>query len=99
MLYDSQRKEFIGEIKMKIKIYNTYHQTTEIVEDESIEVAIKNHEDLLRITAENLADNEVEADWKEYYETYEEAWNSTYYSILEQLTSEVEYSLHSEKNL
>ena len=84
---------------MKIKIYNTYHKTTEIVEDESIEVAIKNHEDLLRITAENLADNEVEADWKEYYETYEEAWNSTYYSILEQLTSEVEYSLHNEKNL
>ena len=84
---------------MKIKIYNTYHKTTEIVEDESIEVAIKNHEDLLRITAENLADNEVEADWKEYYETYEEAGNSTYYSILEQLTSEVEYSLHNEKNL
>ena len=83
----------------KFKIYNAYHKTTEIVEDESIEVAIKNHEDLLRITAENLADNEVEADLKEYYETYGEAWNSTYDSILEQVISEVEYSLHSEKNL
>ena len=71
----SQRKEFIGERKMKkFKIYNTYHKTTEIVEGETLEEVIKENESSVSITAEWLAENEVEQAWKDYYKTYDEAF-------------------------
>ena len=89
----SQRKEFIGEIKMKIKIYNTYHKTTEIVEGETLEEVIKENESSVSITAEWLAENEVEQAWKDYYKTYDEAFNATYDEIFEQLKSEFEYKV------
>ena len=78
---------------MKIKIYNTYHKTTEIVEGESLEEVIKENESSVSITAEWLAENEVEQAWKDYYKTYDEAFNTTYDEIFEQLKSEFEYKV------
>lgn len=78
---------------MKIKIYNTYHKTTEIVEGETLEEVIKENESSVSITAEWLAENEVEQAWKDYYKTYDEAFNATYDEIFEQLKSEFEYKV------
>ena len=78
---------------MKIKIYNTYHKTTEIVEGETLEEVIKENESSVSITAEWLAENEVEQAWKDYYKTYDEAFNATYNEIFEQLKSEFEYKV------
>lgn len=78
---------------MKIKIINTYHDTEEIVEAESLEKAIANHESGLEYTANNLAENEIEDDWADYYKTEEEAFSATYDLILEQLKSEIEYTV------
>ena len=78
---------------MKFKIYNTYHKTTEIVEGETLEEVIKENESSVSITAEWLAENEVEQAWKDYYKTYDEAFNATYDEIFEQLKSEFEYKV------
>ena len=77
----------------KFKIYNTYHKTTEIVEGETLEEVIKENESSVSITAEWLAEIEVESDWVDYFETYDEAFNATYDSIFEQLKSEFEYKV------
>ena len=77
----------------KFKIYNTYHKTTEIVEGETLEEVIKENESSVSITAEWLAENEVEQAWKDYYKTYDEAFNATYDGIFEQLKSEFEYKV------
>jgi len=78
---------------MKILITNTYHDTNEVVEAKSIEEAKANVEAGLQVTADNLAPNEVEPDWREYYTTYEGALQSTYKSIFVQLKSEFEYKV------
>ena len=78
---------------MKIKIYNTYHKTTKIVEGETLEEVIKENESSVSITAEWMAENEVEQAWKDYYKTYDEAFNATYNEIFEQLKSEFEYKV------
>jgi len=78
---------------MKILITNTYHDTSEIVEANSIAEAKKNVEMGLQVTADNLAPNEIEPDWREYYTTYEGALQLTYESILAQLKSEFEYKV------
>ena len=75
----------------KIEITNTYHHTVETVLAESLESAKKVNEILTSITAERLAENEVEQDWEDYYKTYDEAFNATYDEIFEQLKSEFEY--------
>ena len=77
----------------KFKIYNTYHKTAEIVEGETLEEVIKENESSVSITAEWLAENEVEPDWKDYYKTYDEAFNTMYDEIFEQLKSEFEYKV------
>ena len=77
----------------KFKIYNTYHKTTEIVEGETLEEVIKENESSVSITAEWLAEIEVESDWVDYFETYDEAFNATYDGIFERLKSEFEYKL------
>ena len=77
----------------KFKIYNTYHKTTKIVEGETLEEVIKENESSVSITAEWLAENEVEQAWKDYYKTYDEAFNATYNEIFEQLKSEFEYKV------
>lgn len=78
---------------MKILITNTYHDTNEVVLANSIAEAKANVEEGLQVTADNLAPNEVEPDWKEYYTTYDGALQATYESILEQLKSEFEYKI------
>ena len=86
----------------KFKIYNTYHKTAEIVEGETLEEVIKENEFRISITAEWIAEIEVKyvwADYADYFETYDEAFNTMYDEIFEELKSEFEYSLHSEKNL
>lgn len=78
---------------MKILITNTYHDTNEVVEANSIAEAKANVEAGLQVTADNLAPNEVEPDWREYYTTYEGALQLTYESIFAQLKSEFEYKV------
>lgn len=78
---------------MIIEITNSYHGTTEIVEEEILEVAKNKHISGLEVTAGNLAENEVEDDWAGYYATYEEAEQATYDDILYQLKSEVAYKV------
>ena len=77
----------------KIEITNTYHKTTEIVEGETLEEVIKENESSVSITAEWLAENEVESDWADYFKTYDEAFNTMYDEIFEQLKSEFEYKV------
>ena len=77
----------------KIEITNTYHHTAETVWAESLESAKTENESLVSITAGNLAENEVEQDWGDYYKTYDEAFNATYDEIFEQLKSEFEYKV------
>ena len=77
----------------KIEITNTYHDTVETVWAKSLESAKTENEILISITAGNLAENEVEQDWENYYKTYDEAFNATYDSIFEQLKSEFEYKV------
>ena len=77
----------------KIEITNTYHHTVKTVWAESLESAKIENEILVSITAGNLAENEVEQDWGNYYKTYDEAFNATYDSIFEQLKSEFEYKV------
>ena len=78
---------------MIIEITNSYHGTTEIAEEESLDVAKNKHISGLEVTAGNLAENEVEDDWADYYATYEEAEQATYDDILNQLKSEVAYKV------
>lgn len=77
----------------KIEITNTYHDTVETVWAESLESAKTENESSVSITAEWLAENEVEQDWEDYYKTYDEAFNATYDGIFEQLKSEFEYKV------
>ena len=60
---------------------------------ETLEEVIKEKEFRVSITAEWLAENEVEQAWKDYYKTYDEAFNATYDEIFEQLKSEFEYKV------
>ncbi|HAQ5748521.1 TPA: hypothetical protein IX023_002655 [Enterococcus faecium] len=76
---------------MLIKIENTYHNTTEVVEANSLKEATESYICGLQITAENLAENEIEEDWSQYYNSYEKAFDVTYEGILDQLKSEVVY--------
>ena len=78
---------------MKVLITNTYHDTNEVVEVDSLKTAKQNVELGLEVTADNLAPNEVEPDWKEYYTTYDGALQATYEDILAQLKSEFEYKV------
>lgn len=82
---------------MKVEIYNTYHDTTKVVEVHSLEEAIQNEEALLNITADWLSINEVEEDWELYYNSFEDALDATYIGIYEQLTSEIEYKILGEE--
>lgn len=78
---------------MKIKIYNTWHEKENIMEATSLKEAKEYYESILAITAENLAENEIEEDWKIYYKTWKEAFNAAYKLIFKQLCSEVEYTI------
>lgn len=78
---------------MLIKIENTWHDTTEIVNADSLEEVKSNHLKNLQERAWECSASEVEEDWKEYYSTYEEARQTTYKGILDQFLSEVIYTV------
>lgn len=78
---------------MEVKIYDTWHDTEEIVEVDSLEQAIKENEEFLKDRAYEIAESEVEEDWEEYYETYEKALEATRYSIFTQFQEEQEYTI------
>lgn len=77
---------------MTIKIYNSYHNETEFL-DGTIEEVKKEKERMLSIKAWELAENEIEEDWKLYYKSYKEALQATYNDIFNTLCSEFEYSI------
>lgn len=77
---------------MAVKVYNTYHNETEFL-DGTIEEARKEKENLFSIKAWELAENELEEDWQEYYNTRKEALQATYNDIFLTLCSEIEYSI------
>lgn len=79
-------------LHMLVKVENEYHNTQELIECNSIEQARKQIENSLIVTAENLTENEIEDDWEQYYNTYEQAYNATFSDILKQLKSEIIYT-------
>ncbi len=83
---------------MQISIKNIYHDTVKIVEASSLEKAKRQEESALEVTAERLAIDDLEADWKEYYSTKEEALEVSYKMILAQLKNELEYSILKEED-
>lgn len=78
---------------MKIEVFDTWHNTSEIFEDMTLE-EVKS-EILLECKnrAENVAPHEVEDDWESYYPNYETALKVTYEGILQQFLSEKEYKI------
>ena len=78
---------------MIIEITNHYHKTVEEVKANSLREAEQNHIGGLEVTAHNLAEQEIEEDWEIYYNSYEQAFNTTYDGILEQLISEVSFKV------
>lgn len=78
---------------MIIEVTNTYHDTKEIFEGNSLEEIKKECYENLWYTAQNLGEIEVEEDWYKYYDTYEEAEDITIEFIHEQLVSELEFKV------
>lgn len=81
---------------VEVKIENSYHNTIEIEKGKNLEEIKHNHIDVLKMKAEWLAENETEEDWENYYSTYEQAFDDTYEHILEQLISEVSFTVIEE---
>lgn len=69
---------------------STYHDKVYVVGDTK-EEAEKRYLGSLEVTASNLAENEVEDGWKDYYDTWDKAFDATYDVILDQLKGEAEY--------
>lgn len=78
---------------MIIQIKNSYHNTVETVNANSLKEAEQNYIGGLEVTAHNLTDKEIEEDWEKYYNSYGRAFNATYDGILEQLISEVSFEV------
>lgn len=75
---------------MLVEVYNSYHNTTEIMEGTLSQVK-KQVEELMEIKASELAINELEEDWEKYYQSKDQALKATYNDIYEALCSEFEY--------
>lgn len=81
---------------MKIKVFNTYTKEEVITEDFDTLVECENYyEEECEYRSEILAENEVEPDWKTYYETYEKALQVTQEGIKETLLGEYEFTVLS----
>ena len=76
---------------LNVRIENSYHDTVEIVQGESLEEVKQNYIGGLEVKAEWLTENEIEEDWEDYYSTFEDAFNASYELTLEQLISEVTF--------
>lgn len=75
---------------MLVEVYNSYHNTIEIMEGTLSQVK-KQVEELMEIKASELAVNELEEDWEKYYQSKNEALEATYNDIYEALCSGFEY--------
>lgn len=78
---------------MIVEVTNTYHGTKEFVVGNNLEEIKQLCYEDLEYTAQNLGENEVEEDWEDYYDTYEEAEKVTVELIHEQLVSELEFKV------
>lgn len=76
---------------MKIEVFDTWHNTSEIFEDMTLEEVEKEILSECQWRAENVAPHEIEDDWENYYPDYETALQVTYEGILQQFLSEKEY--------
>lgn len=75
---------------MLVEVYNSYHNTKEIMEGTLSQVK-KQVEELMEIKASELDINELEEDWEKYYQSKDQALKATYNDIYETLCSEFEY--------
>lgn len=78
---------------MKIEVFDTWHNESEIFEDMTLEEVKKEILSECKNRAENVAPHEVEDDWENYYPNYETALKVTYEGILQQFLSEKEYKI------
>ena len=78
---------------MIVEVTNTYHDTKEFIVGNNLEEIKQLCYEDLEYTAQNLGENEVEEDWEDYYDTYEEAEKVTVELIYEQLVSELEFRI------
>lgn len=75
---------------MLVEVYNSYHNTTEIIEGTLPQVK-KQIEELMEIKASELVANELEDDWENYYQSEYEAIDATFQDIYKALMSEFEF--------
>ncbi|AIX12543.1 hypothetical protein WRP3_040 [Lactococcus phage WRP3] len=78
---------------MKIEVFDTWHNTSEIFENMTLEEVKSEILSECKWRAENVAQHEVEDDWECYYPNYETALKVTYKEILRQFLSEKEYKI------
>lgn len=78
---------------MKIEVFDTWHNTSEIFEDMTLEEVKKEILSECKNRAENVAPHEVESDYKNYYPDYKTALKITYEEILKQFLSEKKYKI------
>lgn len=81
---------------MKVLVKNSWHLTEETLEVNSLEEALSEIQARTEYTAANCAEFEIEDDWKNYYDNFEEAFNSTYRAIRDQLASEYSFEVLSD---
>lgn len=70
------------------ELYDTWHNIVIDYFDTKLEAEKEIHE-YCSYRASELAGNEVESDWKDYYKTYEEALEVTRLGIYDQFVSEM----------
>lgn len=78
---------------MKIEVFDTWHDTSEIFEDMTLEEVKSEILSECKNRAENVAPHEVEDDWEYYYSNYETALKVTYEEILKQFLNEKKYKI------
>lgn len=78
---------------MLVKVINSYHKTEELISGESLESIKAEYMESVKWTANNLAEHEIEPDWKDYYESKDKAFEAAYDGILKQLQSEIKFEI------
>ena len=78
---------------MKIEVFDTWHNTSEIFENMTLDEVKKEILSECKWRAENVAPHEIEDDWEYYYPNYETALQVTYEGILQQFLSEKRYKI------
>lgn len=78
---------------MLVKVINSYHKTEELISGKSLESIKSEYMESVKWTANNLAEHEIEPDWKDYYKSKDKASDAAYEGILEQLQSEIKFEI------